>query len=147
MSIFMSDTPTQKKPSGAWYLLPIFVCLLGGIIMYFILKDEHPKMAKKGLIVGIILSIPGIIIAIVLMGLIASAPFGMNNAFMDSAMMGITDKVFVDSTGYTPQWAMNMDPFDAAFECSDRMIDGSLNQMDDRWCIQQSNAMLSGSFP
>jgi len=53
---------TTKQPSSAWYLLPIFFGLIGGLIMFFVLKDEDKKMAKKGLIVGIIISVLGIII-------------------------------------------------------------------------------------
>lgn len=52
---------TTKRPSSAWYLLPIFFSFIGGLIMFFVLKDEDRKMAKKGLIVGIIMSVLGII--------------------------------------------------------------------------------------
>ena len=38
-----------------WYLLPIFFSIIGGVITYFILKDEDPKKAKNCLWLGIVL--------------------------------------------------------------------------------------------
>ena len=29
-----------------WYLAPIFLGILGGIVMYLVIKDDDPKMAK-----------------------------------------------------------------------------------------------------
>ena len=55
---FMS---TANKPSAAWYLAPIFLGLIGSIIMWYVVKDEdHPdskKMVRKGWIIGIALTI------------------------------------------------------------------------------------------
>jgi len=51
----------SDKPSAAWYLAPIFLGIIGSVIMWFVLKDEaHPdarKMAKKGWIIGIALTL------------------------------------------------------------------------------------------
>ena len=47
-----------------WYLLPIFVGLIGGIIAYLVLRRDDPKKAKKCLYVGIILAVIGIIVNI-----------------------------------------------------------------------------------
>ena len=44
-----------------WYLAPIFLGILGGIVMYLVIKDDDPKMAKKGLIVGLILTAVSVI--------------------------------------------------------------------------------------
>ena len=49
-----------------WYLLPIFVGLIGGIIAYWILRHDDPKKAKKCLCVGIALAIIGIVINILI---------------------------------------------------------------------------------
>ena len=38
-----------------WYLLPIFFHIIGGVIAYFVLKDEDPKKAKNCLWLGIVL--------------------------------------------------------------------------------------------
>ena len=51
----------SDKPSAAWYLAPIFLGIIGSVIMWFVLKDEEhpdsPKMIKKGWIIGIVLTI------------------------------------------------------------------------------------------
>lgn len=51
-----------KRPSKAWYLIPIFFGIIGGLVMFLVLKDENRRMAKKGLILGIIMAVAGIII-------------------------------------------------------------------------------------
>ena len=45
------------KPSAAWWLLPIFLSLLGGLIAWLGVKDRDPRMAKNCLILGIILTV------------------------------------------------------------------------------------------
>ena len=44
------DIPSRS--SRAWYLLPIFFGIIGGIIMYVLLRKQNRSMAKKGLILG-----------------------------------------------------------------------------------------------
>jgi RsiW-degrading membrane proteinase PrsW (M82 family) len=56
----------RKNPSKAWYLLPIFFGLLGGLVMYFIVRDDNKQMAKNGLILSVILTIVGIIFVVIL---------------------------------------------------------------------------------
>jgi len=46
-----------KSHSGAWYLLPIFLGFIGGLIMWLVLRDDNKSMAQKGMIVGIIISV------------------------------------------------------------------------------------------
>jgi uncharacterized membrane protein YeaQ/YmgE (transglycosylase-associated protein family) len=55
-----------KSRSYMWYLLPIFVGLIGGIIAYWILRRDDPKKAKKCLYLGIVLAMVGIIINILI---------------------------------------------------------------------------------
>ena len=43
-----------KQRSKAWYLLPIFLGIIGGIIGFFVLRHDSPKMARNCLIIGII---------------------------------------------------------------------------------------------
>ena len=50
------------KPSAAWWLLPLFLGWLGGIIAWIGVKDRDPRMAKKCLILGIIPSVIAIAI-------------------------------------------------------------------------------------
>ncbi|MDC0171792.1 hypothetical protein OAK02_03105 [Candidatus Nitrosopelagicus sp.] len=52
---------TANKPSAAWYLAPIFLGIIGSVIMWYVVKDEdHPdsqKMVRKGWIIGIVLTV------------------------------------------------------------------------------------------
>jgi hypothetical protein len=45
----------KEKPSRIWYLLAIFLNVIGGIIGYFLLKDKDRKFAERLLIVGVIM--------------------------------------------------------------------------------------------
>jgi len=51
----------SNKPSAAWYLAPIFLGIIGSVIMWYVLKDDDhpdaPKMVKKGWIIGIALTL------------------------------------------------------------------------------------------
>ena len=49
----------QQKNRGSitWYLLPIFFGFLGGMAMFFVLKDEDSQLAKNGVKVVAILTI------------------------------------------------------------------------------------------
>ena len=40
-----------------WYLLPIFFGFLGGMAMFFVIKDEDRQLAKNGVKLGAILTI------------------------------------------------------------------------------------------
>jgi hypothetical protein len=65
----MSDpgtSATKKRPSKAWYLLPIFLSIIGGLIMFFVLRNDDRQMAKNGLILGIILTVAGIVISMIM---------------------------------------------------------------------------------
>ena len=52
----------EKERSNWWYLVPIFLGLIGGIIAYFALRNDDREKAKKCLYLGIILGIIGIIV-------------------------------------------------------------------------------------
>ena len=45
-----------RKRSSLWFLLPIFFNVIGGVIAYFIIKDDDPHKAKNCLLLGIILT-------------------------------------------------------------------------------------------
>ena len=45
----------RARPSSAWYLVPIFFSILGGIIGYVAVKDEDKGMANDLLGVGIVM--------------------------------------------------------------------------------------------
>ncbi len=46
-----------RKRSSLWFLLPIFFNVIGGVIAYFIIKDDDPHKAKNCLLLGIILTV------------------------------------------------------------------------------------------
>ena len=47
---------TTKRRSRLWYLLPIFLHVIGGLIAYFALRGSDHAIAKNSLWLGIILS-------------------------------------------------------------------------------------------
>lgn len=38
--------------SGWWYLLPILLGIVGGVIVYFVLRHDDPRKAKNGIYLG-----------------------------------------------------------------------------------------------
>ena len=64
--------PYGGKPSAVWWLLPIFLSWLGGIIAWLGVKDRDPRMAKNCLILSIILTVVpiAIMLLIVFIGLL-----------------------------------------------------------------------------
>ncbi len=45
---------SKKRSSRAWYLLPLFLSLLGGLIAYVGLRHVDPKLARNTLLLGIV---------------------------------------------------------------------------------------------
>ena len=67
----------EKTRSNAWFLLPIFFGMIGGIIAFFILRKDDPRKARNCLYVGIVFMIMGIILNI----MIASTVPGLDSGF------------------------------------------------------------------
>jgi hypothetical protein len=61
-----------RRALGAWYLLSIFLGIIGGVIMWLALKSEDPRKAKKGLIVAVIVYVIALAILLAIAGFIAS---------------------------------------------------------------------------
>ena len=51
----------EKSRSNAWFLLPIFFGIIGGIIAFFMLRRDDPHKAKNCLYLGIVFMVIGII--------------------------------------------------------------------------------------
>ena len=68
---------TEKPRSNAWFLLPVFLGIIGGIIAFFILRNDDPRKAKNCLYLGIVLMIIGIIFNI----LVAASFPGIDSGF------------------------------------------------------------------
>ncbi len=56
----------ERPRSNWWFLLPIFIGLIGGIIAYFVLRNDDPRKAKNCLYLGIILAVIGIVLNLAL---------------------------------------------------------------------------------
>ena len=50
----------ERQRSNWWYLLPIFLGIIGGIIGYFALRNDDRQKAKKCLYLALILGAIGI---------------------------------------------------------------------------------------
>jgi cytochrome bd-type quinol oxidase subunit 1 len=71
-------TYPEKPRSNAWFLLPIFFGIIGGIIAFFILRQDDPHKAKNCLYLGIVFMVIGIIFNILLAALFPSLDSGFN---------------------------------------------------------------------
>jgi len=68
----------EKPRSNAWFLLPIFFGVIGGIIAFFILRKDDPSKAKNCLYLGIAFMIFGIILNVFLAASIPGLDSGFN---------------------------------------------------------------------
>ena len=50
-------TATRRRVSGAWWLLPIFMGWLGGLIAWLVNKEADPARARAMLLTGIAISV------------------------------------------------------------------------------------------
>ena len=57
----------EKARSNFWFLLPIFLGWIGGIIAFFVLRQDDPKKAKNCLYLGIVLGIIGLLLNILIL--------------------------------------------------------------------------------
>jgi uncharacterized membrane protein len=56
---------TEKPRSNWWFLLPIFIGIIGGVIAYFVLRHDDPRKAKNCLYLGLVLMIISIAINVI----------------------------------------------------------------------------------
>ncbi len=68
----------EKPRSNAWFLLPILVGVIGGIIAFFILRHDDPRKAKNCLYLGLTFMLIGIILNIFLAASIPGIDSGFN---------------------------------------------------------------------
>ena len=68
----------EKQRSNAWFLLPIFFGVIGGIIAFFILRHNDPRKAKNCLYLGLALMFIGIIFNIFIVSSIPGLDSGFN---------------------------------------------------------------------
>ena len=83
--------------SRAWYLLPIFFGIIGGLIAYFVLRNSNKQMGKNCLMGGAIISVVPVVISM-------AAPFDHyipNNILestgsiseIDNRLSGLSDQI------------------------------------------------------
>jgi len=57
-----SHTSYVKKPTSLWYLVPLLLGLIGGVLGYIAVKDEDKEMAETLLVIGIVMSFIDILV-------------------------------------------------------------------------------------
>ena len=68
----------EKQRSNWWYLLPIFLGIIGGIIAYFALRKDDRQKAKICLYLSLILGAIGIFFQILFAEIPIEEQFGVN---------------------------------------------------------------------
>ena len=72
----------EKTRSSLWYILPIFIGIIGGVIAYFVIKQDDPIKAKNCLKLGIIMLILNITLFIAL-----TAIYGLEEVLTSSSLI------------------------------------------------------------
>jgi uncharacterized membrane protein len=75
MDLDKEDNMNNKvKPTPLLWLVPIFIGLLGGILMYIAVKDQDQEKANSAILVGIVSTIVMIIVyGVIIMGAMMSS--------------------------------------------------------------------------
>ena len=68
----------EKQRSNAWFLLPIFFGIIGGIIAFFILRSDDPRKARNCLYLGLAFMIFGILLNIFIADSVPGIDSGFN---------------------------------------------------------------------
>ena len=68
----------EKIRSNVWFLLPILFGIIGGIIAFFILRQDDPHKAKNCLYLGILFMVIGIIFNVIITASIPEFNSGFN---------------------------------------------------------------------
>ena len=60
----------ENKRNNTWYLLPIFLGFIGGIIAFFMIRQDDPSKAKNCLYLGIALTVASIVMSLIMTAII-----------------------------------------------------------------------------
>ena len=52
----------KKKPTAVWFIVVILMGIIGGLLGYAVLKNDHPKMANGLLFIGAFITLLALII-------------------------------------------------------------------------------------
>ena len=69
----------KKKPEKLIWSIPIFMGLLGGILMYIAVKDQNQEMANDGILVGVLSTIAWVFLYFMLFIFIGISSMNMMN--------------------------------------------------------------------
>jgi hypothetical protein len=78
----------NEKTDSVYWLLPILLGFIGGIVMYFVLLDKNPQTAMKGLKVGILITVVPLILFVAVTAVAGS-----------DMMLSPVEKVFMFNAG------------------------------------------------
>ena len=99
----------QRRASAAWYLLPIFMSIVGGIISYAALRHRDPSRARKTLAVGAILF--GMVVAVVAAAVVYDAGAGTYGSVREAASRnGMDDSEIKAAAVEVPYASLERDP-------------------------------------
>lgn len=71
-------TTIYKKRSNAWYLLPIFFGIIGGIIAFVIIRKDDSMKGAYCLIIGVVTMVVGFVLNLIIPELIRDIPSMIN---------------------------------------------------------------------
>jgi hypothetical protein len=96
----------ERIRSRWWYLLPIFFQIVGGVIAYFVLRNDDPKKAKNCLWLGITLTAIKIGLFVVFISICTS--IGACAEFHDEFMSGMKESIGQEDLMQDPQQMQRM---------------------------------------
>ena len=70
--------PEKRKRSNAWYLLPIFFGMIGGVAAFLFLRRDDSQKARNCIYIGIVMMVIGIILNIVIATSVPAFDTGFN---------------------------------------------------------------------
>ena len=72
-----SQPRSQTKPTRAWYLAPLLLSIIGGIIGYFVVKNEDKYLANRLLVIGIVILVLETCAAVVTAPALTMSPYSV----------------------------------------------------------------------
>ena len=79
----------ERKRSWVWFLLPVFIQVIGGIIAYYALRPDEPRMAKDCLYIGITLTTLNVGVFVILFAIGFTFDQMFQSEFRNDMMWGV----------------------------------------------------------
>ena len=105
-----SSTGAENRASAAWYLLPIFMSIIGGIISYAALRHRDRSRARKTLVLGAVLF--GLLVAAAAAAVMSGSGADMRGTegSVAASYAGMTDAEIKRAAVEVPYAALAADP-------------------------------------